>query len=124
VAVGTGPADDARARVERHLDELHRRRDRLAELLLVDPVADQGAWEQHGTLLAAVDRLRVEIEAAVRPPETRWRPPVVGERQREALRRVRDAAARAAEEMQPFWPDQRPENRGPRPERPAPPPPS
>jgi len=122
VAVGTGPADDARARVERHLDDLHDGRDRLAELLLVDPVADQGAWQQHGELLAAVDRLRVEIEAAVRPPDRPWRPPLVGERQREALRKVRDAAARAAEEMQPFWPDQRPENRGPRPEPPLPPP--
>jgi hypothetical protein len=85
-----GAADAARADVEAHLTELRRHRDRLADLLLVDPHADQGAWQQHGALLAAVDRLRVEVEAAVRRPEEEWRPPRISDRQRQAVRRALD----------------------------------
>jgi uncharacterized membrane protein YgaE (UPF0421/DUF939 family) len=103
VAEGIRSADAARADVEEHLAELRRRRDRLAQVLLVDPHADQAAWEQHGALLAAVDRLRVEVEAAVRPSETAWRPPLVTERQRQAVRRVFDVAAQAAVELRPSW---------------------
>lgn len=44
-------------------------RDELAALLLVDPRTDPIAWEQHGALLAAVDRLRVEVAATARPIE-------------------------------------------------------
>jgi hypothetical protein len=84
----TGSADAARAEVEALLSELQRRRDRLADLLLVDPYADQGAWQQHGALLAAVDRLRVEVEAAVRRPDEAWRPPRISDRQRRAVRRA------------------------------------
>jgi len=83
----TGPLDDARGEVDAALGRLREQRDRLAGLLLVDPQHDQGAWQQHGALLASVDRLRVEVEAAVRPPESGWRPPAVTERQRQALRR-------------------------------------
>ncbi len=61
-------------------------------LLLVDPHADAAAWQQHGALLAAVDRLRIEIEAAVRPP-SRWRPPSLTDRPRQAVRRMFDARA-------------------------------
>jgi hypothetical protein len=68
---------------------------------MVDPHADQGAWEQHGALLTAVDWLRVEVEAAVRPPETAWRPPAVGERQRQAVRRAIDVATHAAVQLHP-----------------------
>jgi hypothetical protein len=89
----SGPAEAARAEVEAQLSELRRRRDRLAALLVVDPHADQGAWQQHGALLAAVDRLRVEVEAAVRPPDGAWRPPRVSERQRQAVRRAIDTRA-------------------------------
>lgn len=92
VAAGTGPVDDARARVEEHLVELHRRRDVLGRLLLVDPHTDAAAWQQYGALLAAVDRLRVEIEAAVRPPSEPWRPPPLTEVPRQAVRRAIDAA--------------------------------
>ncbi|MET0419584.1 MAG: aromatic acid exporter family protein [Actinoplanes sp.] len=88
VAVGTEPVEIARARVAEHLDELHRRRDLLGRLLLVDPHVDAAAWQQHGALLAAVDRLRVEIEAAVRPNAEPWRPPSLAERPRRAARRV------------------------------------
>ena len=92
-ATTTGSATAARAEVEAGLSELQRRRDRLAELLLVDPRDDQGAWQQHGALLAAVDRLRVELEAAVRPPVEAWRPPRISERQRQAMRRMIDAGS-------------------------------
>ncbi len=76
-----------RAVLTRHLAELERRRDRLSTLLMVDPAADAGAWQQHGALLSAVDRLRVEIEASARQPEGPWRPPPLTERQRRAVRR-------------------------------------
>jgi len=78
----------ARGAVGAQLSELHRGRDRLAHLLAVDPSRDQGAWQQHGALLAAVDRLRIEVEAAVQPPDDAWRPPPVSERPRQALRRA------------------------------------
>lgn len=91
VATAGGPAAPARAEVESQLSELLRRRDRLGELLVVDPRTDQGAWQQHGALLAAVDRMRVEVEAAVREPDGAWRPTPVIDRQRQAVRRVVDA---------------------------------
>jgi hypothetical protein len=87
---GAEPADAGRAEVETELAELLRRRDRLNRLLLVDPRADQAAWQQHGALLAAVDRLRVELAAAVRPSDATWRPPMIAERSRQAIRRVMD----------------------------------
>ena len=48
IAAGAEPVETARARVQEHLVELHRRRDRLGQLLLVDPHADAAAWQQHG----------------------------------------------------------------------------
>jgi hypothetical protein len=92
VAAGAEPVDTARARVAEPLDELYRRRELLGRLLLVDPQADAAAWQQHGALLTAVDRLRVEIEAAVRPATQPWRPPSLVEGPRRAARRVVDAA--------------------------------
>jgi Aromatic acid exporter family member 1 len=64
---------DGGALLER-LDVLRLRRDELAALLLVDPHVDPAAWQQHGALLSAVDRLRVEIAAAGRPVEAAWQP--------------------------------------------------
>jgi hypothetical protein len=97
--VAGGSGGDAAAReaavreaVTAHLAEVERRRDRLSALLYVDPRTDPAAWQQHGALLAAIDRLRVEIEAAVRSPATTWRPDPLGARQREALRRTLSAA--------------------------------
>jgi hypothetical protein len=105
VAVASGPdADTARADVETHLAELGRHHERLRALLVVDPRADQGAWQQHGALLAAVDRLHVEVAAAVRPTDAVWRPPAVGERQRQAVRRIVDAATHAVTDFPPFPP--------------------
>lgn len=66
IAAGGEAADAARLRVEGHLVTLDERRTRLAGLLATDPVVDEAAWSQHGSLLAAVDRLRVEIAAAAR----------------------------------------------------------
>ncbi len=93
IASGAASSRVARDQLERHLAELKRRRDRLGTRLLVDPHADSGAWQQHGALLAAIDRLRVEIEAAVRPSDTPWRPPPLTARQRKAVRRAITVAA-------------------------------
>lgn len=79
---------EARQQVGAELAQLQHRRDQLAGLLSVDPAHDQGAWQQHGALLAAVDRLRVEIDAAVQPSAEPWRPTPVIDRQRDALRRL------------------------------------
>jgi hypothetical protein len=96
VAAGAGSVDAARARVHENLANLLERRKELGRLLLVDPNVDAAAWQQHGALLAVVDRMRVEIEAAVRPASEPWQPPLVTERPREAVRRMIDAAAGAA----------------------------
>jgi len=94
VTSGEGTQDLARTELDGELTGLRRGRYQLAQLLLVDPYADEGAWQQHGALLASVDRLRTEVEAAVRPPTTSWRPPPVTDRQRQAVRRVVDAGSR------------------------------
>ena len=72
------------------------RRTELGRLLLVDPNVDAAAWQQHGALLAAVDRMRVEIEAAVRPASEPWQPPLVTERRESRPPNVRRAAGAAA----------------------------
>lgn len=95
VASGAAPVDVARGEVEIWLARLHEARDRLADLLLVDPRTDAAAWEQHGALLAALDRMRVEVEAAVRPTDAVWRPPPVTGRPREAVRRVLDTSRKS-----------------------------
>lgn len=87
-SAAASPVDAVRASVSAVADRLRGQRDRLAGLLLVDPVADQGAWQAHGALLAAVDRLRVEVEAAMQPADQQWRPPPLAERQRAAVRRL------------------------------------
>jgi hypothetical protein len=97
VTSGTEAQDAARTEVELRLRELHRRRDRLAELLHEESSADRAAWQQHGALLTALDRMRIEVEAVVRPPEQVWRPPPVIGSQRRALRHIRAAARHRAE---------------------------
>jgi Na+-transporting methylmalonyl-CoA/oxaloacetate decarboxylase gamma subunit len=84
----TRPADASADEVTACLAAVLEQRDRLAVLLEVSPVHDRGAWQQHGALLAAVDRLRVELEAAVRPGADGWRPAPLTERPRAAVRRV------------------------------------
>jgi hypothetical protein len=97
VTSGTEAQDTARTEVDRRLSELHRRRDRLAELLHEESRADRAVWQQHGALLTDLDRMRIEVEAAVRPPEQAWRPPPVIEGQRRALRRILAAVRQRAE---------------------------
>jgi uncharacterized membrane protein YgaE (UPF0421/DUF939 family) len=97
VTAGTEAEDAARTEVDRRLSELHRRRDRLAELLHRESTDDWASWQQHGALLADLDRMRIEVEATVRPPEQVWRPPPVIEGQRRALRQIIVAARRSAE---------------------------
>jgi Aromatic acid exporter family member 1 len=84
--VGTG-SDPTPADVEDQLTALLDGRERLAAALLVDPRADPAAWGQHGALLDAVDRLRVEAGTALRPPAVSWGPPLAG-RPRQAVRRA------------------------------------
>ena len=84
----TGPADVSHDEVAACLDAVLAQRARLAGLLAVSPVHDQGAWQQHGALLAAVDRLRVELEAVVHPSAEVWRPVSLTDRPREAVRRA------------------------------------
>jgi uncharacterized membrane protein YccC len=96
VAAAAGPVETARDGVREQLADLHRRRDRLHRLLLVDPHTDPADRQQHGAVLVTVDRLRVEIEAAIRPASEPWRPPPIAERPRLAVRRVLDAAAEDA----------------------------
>ncbi len=88
LATGSEPPPAAQQVVDDRIAELTERRERLAELLMVDPHEDAGAWEQNGALLAAVDRLRVEIAAAAHPAEAQWRPPVLTDRQRQAVRKI------------------------------------
>lgn len=52
------------------------------------PDHDQGAWQQHGALLAAVDRLRIELEATVRPGTEVWRPVPLVQGPRDAVHRA------------------------------------
>jgi len=85
---GARAPDAARALVDGRLAELHRRRDRLAGLLRDESGADPAVWQQHGALLTDLDRMRIELEAAVRPPEADWRPPLVIDRPRRLLRRI------------------------------------
>lgn len=59
----------ARNHLDEQLTALGHCRDRLSALLLIDPHVDPAAWQQHGALLAAIDRIRVEIAAAARPAD-------------------------------------------------------
>jgi hypothetical protein len=97
VTAGTEALDAARTEVERRLAVLHRRRDRLAQLLHDESSQDRAVWQQHGALLTDLDRMRIEIEAAVRTPEEVWRSPRVVESQRRALRQMVETARHNAE---------------------------
>jgi Aromatic acid exporter family member 1 len=77
--------------VEDLVAALDRARGRLAAELVVDPAADAAAWAQHGSLLDAVDRLRVEIRSALTPPG----PVVRGPRTARPRRAVGRAVGRA-----------------------------
>ena len=74
IAAGGEVADVARPLIDEHLAALDERRTWLSRVLAVDPLVDEAAWSQHGSLLAAVDRLRVEIAAAAREVETPTQP--------------------------------------------------
>jgi hypothetical protein len=96
VTAGTEAQHAARTEVDMRLAELHRRRDRLAELLHEESAEDRAVWQQHGALLTDLDRMRIEIEAAVRPPEA-WQSPRVIESHRRALRQMVETARQNAE---------------------------
>jgi hypothetical protein len=90
-------SDTSRTEVDLRLAELHRRRDQLAGLLVAESNGDRAVWQQHGSLLTDLDRMRIEIEAAARQPEHRWRPPPATERQRRALRHIVTAARKSTD---------------------------
>ena len=92
VVARTGGPGPLRSAVEAHLAVLKRRRDELALELLVDPRADPAAWAQHGALIDAVDRLRVELATAVSPPEGPWVSSPPAARRRPTVRRAVEAA--------------------------------
>ena len=99
-APGDGtPEDD----IEATLQGLKSSRDRLAARLMVDPAVDPAAWAQHGALLDAVDRLRVEAEAALRPSYVAWSPPPLAERQRQVMRQAMNAATTARRRVRLPW---------------------
>jgi Aromatic acid exporter family member 1 len=98
IAAGGEAAAAARVRVEACLAELDERRTRLAGVLAVDPGDDEAAWSQHGSLLAAADRLRVEIAAAARELEEPDRPETPVARQvRRWVDSMESATARLAD---------------------------
>ncbi len=99
VDAAAGGTSEPAEPVEAVLQELDRGRDRLAGRLMVDPAVDPAAWAQHGALLDAVDRLRVEVGAALRPVEVAWTPPPLAERQRAVLRRAASAATTAGRRL-------------------------
>ena len=88
VASGAGSADSSGGRMAAHTADLDSRRDQLSVQLIVDPRTDPSAWAQHGALLSAVDRLRVEAESAIHPSDVPWRPEPLALRPREAVRRA------------------------------------
>jgi hypothetical protein len=98
IAAGGEAADVARGRVEERLIALDEHRTQLARLLAVDPLVDEAAWSQHGSLLAGVDRLRVEVAAAAREREVPVRPETPVARQvRRWVDSMESATARMAD---------------------------
>jgi hypothetical protein len=94
VVRGGGTTEVAAGRIATHLETLENWRSQLSAVLLVDPQADPAAWVQHGALLTAIDRLRVELETALRPSLDPWRPAPLAARPRQAVRRALTTAAR------------------------------
>ncbi|MGZ4607437.1 MAG: FUSC family protein [Blastococcus sp.] len=94
VVSGAGTADSSDGRMAANAADLEGRRHRLSDRLMVDPRADPSAWAQHGALLSAVDRLRVEVETATHPSDVPWRPQPLTERQRAAVRQALVAGGR------------------------------
>jgi uncharacterized membrane protein YgaE (UPF0421/DUF939 family) len=87
VVSGAGSADSSGGSGAAHTADLDRRRDELSAQLMIDPQTDPSAWAQHGALLSSVDRLRVEVETAIRPADVPWRPERLADRPREVVRR-------------------------------------
>jgi Aromatic acid exporter family member 1 len=92
--IATGHADGPP--LADRLAEVEERTEHLSALLYVDPHADAAAWQKNGALRAAIDRLRVELDAAIRPTDTFWRPTPLGAGPRDALRRGLRRAGRGS----------------------------
>ena len=62
--------------LEDHLEEAHRKQDRLADVLATDPAKQPDGWPLRGEILAHVDRLRSELEPRrPTPPDEKRRAP-------------------------------------------------
>jgi hypothetical protein len=88
VVSGSGSAESSDGGMTAHAADLDARRDELSEQLMIDPHTDVSAWAQHGALLSAVDRLRVEVDTAIHPSDVPWRPAPLAERPRATVRRA------------------------------------
>lgn len=78
------------------LEALRESRARLTELLLIDAGSDPGLWQVRGSLLAAVERVLVELDVEQRAHRRReWQLEAV--QQRRAARDARARTARAAQ---------------------------
>jgi uncharacterized membrane protein YgaE (UPF0421/DUF939 family) len=91
----SGETTEAAARrIETHLETLQQWRNELSTRLLVDPQSDPRAWVQHGALLNAIDRLRVELETTLHPSLDPWHPVPLAAGPRQAMRHALTSAAR------------------------------
>jgi uncharacterized membrane protein YgaE (UPF0421/DUF939 family) len=75
-----GPAEFAAEPItemlEDHLEEAHRRQDRLADVLRADPAEQPETWPLRGEILAHVDRLRSELQPEHLPHQVPVKPPL------------------------------------------------
>jgi hypothetical protein len=96
-----GELQTALDRLRSALDELHRSRARLAELLLVDPREAPAKWQLHGSLLAGLDRLLEELDPDEFATGRERRRQEAAERagpSAQAAKRLRSSARRVATE--------------------------
>jgi hypothetical protein len=83
------------------LDDLHRTRDRLTELLLVDPREAAATWQLHGSLLSGLDRVLEELDPEEFATGRERRRREAAEQTRpsaQAAKRLRSSARRVATE--------------------------
>jgi hypothetical protein len=98
LAEASAPDGGAEQQLAEALESLRETRARLTELLLVDVGNDAGQWQLRGSLLAAVERVLVELDVEERGRRReQWRREQLEReaRQREARRRLREGAEKA-----------------------------
>ena len=120
-----GPAEFAAEPItemlEDHLEEAHRRQDRLADVLRADPAEQPETWPLRGEILAHVDRLRSELEPGHLPQQVPPKPPLspipplraMRERHRGVSGSSRGRADGARSDASGTGPQRRPNQTGP-----------